>query len=79
MRIMITPLIAAGRFALASGSVNLATADISTCERTGHSRASILTEVPMMYQSRKAKMTARGVTIQQQQEENQRREQLCVS
>jgi hypothetical protein len=35
-----------------------------------YSRASILTEVPMMYQSREAKMTALGVTVQQEQEEN---------
>jgi hypothetical protein len=39
-----------------------------------YSRASILTEVPMMYQSLKAKMTARGMTVQQEQEENQRGE-----
>ncbi len=71
MRIVITLLIAAGRFALASGSVSLAMADILTCGRTVYGRALILAEAPMIHQSREAKMTALGVKVQQEPEENQ--------
>ena len=74
MRIVIALLVASCCIALASGNVNAVTADILTCEGMVYSRASILTEVPMMYQSLKAKMTARGMTVQQEQEENQRGE-----
>ena len=74
MRIVVTLPVASCYVARASGNVNAETADILTCEGMVYSRASILTEVPMMYQSLKAKMTARGMTVQQEQEENQRGE-----
>ena len=74
MRIVITLLVASCCIALASGNVNAVTADILNCEGMVYSRASILTEAPMMYQSLKAKMTPRGMTVQQEQEENQRGE-----
>ena len=73
MRIVITLLVASCCIALASGNVNAVTADILTCEGMVYSRASILTEAPMMHQSLKAKMTAR-----QEREENRRGELLCV-
>ena len=73
MRIVVTLLVASCRIALASGNLNAATADILTCEGMVYSRASILTGVPMMHPSLKAKMTVR-----QEQEENQRGESLCV-
>lgn len=74
MRIMITLLVASCCIALASGNVNAVTADVLTCERMVCGRAGILTEVPMMHQSLKAKTTARGMTVQQEQEENRRGE-----
>jgi hypothetical protein len=43
------------------------------------SRTSILTEVPLIHQSLEAKITASGMTVQREQEENQRGEQLCAS
>jgi hypothetical protein len=70
MRIVVTLLVASCCIALASGNVNAVTVDTLTYEGMAYNCASILTEVPIMY--RQAKMTARGITVQQEQEENQR-------
>ena len=74
MRIVITLLVASCCIALASGNVNAVTADTLTWEGMAYNRASILTEVPMMYRSLQAKMTVRGIAVQQELEENQRGE-----
>jgi hypothetical protein len=73
MRIVATLLVASCCIALTSGNVNAVTADILACEAMEHERASMLTEVPVTYQSPKAKMM-----VPQEQEENQRGELLCV-
>ena len=65
----IVALVASWRTALTSGNVNAVTADILTGEGMAYNRASILAEVPMMYQSLKAKMT-----VQREREENRRGE-----
>ena len=70
MGIVVALLVASCCIALTSGNVNAVTADILlTGEGMAYNRASILAEVPMMYQSLKAKMT-----VQREREENRRGE-----